>query len=400
MARRAEDATRDQGEGRQNMEGFRNSAIVNTENTRQLIPLALEDVVATPRFGGVWESIQLSHDGRWIAYTIQDERRKTSVDSACETGHLGTANSNVWITDVKRGASFSLTNDNGGSDWGPSWSPDDGLLAFYRTQGNGTHIWIWDRDTGKQRQVSEADTPHSYVVPGDLLRWSPGGTQILAKFLPKAESRNQETVEQSTVTVWTQESEGTVRRPNLTILDITDGKMHHLIEGGEIPWYAFSPDGSHMAYVVLRTRTEIVGTRIAVVGADLVVASCSGTDQRVVADNLPPDIRQAISWSPDGTTLSYLVKGNCFLTSIEDGQPRPAAQAPHPNFRSDIPPIWAADGEDLLPPDFRRALAGFSHRWVMLTHDGTAGHGGRVLRRQSPCSFLRWRQVVGLSHLG
>ena len=81
--------------------------------------------------------LQLSPDGGFLAYVVQDPDHKSSFQEQTTefSNHLPTGarsenqSSAVWVTNIRTKESYKLGSDDG-IDWGPRWSPDGNSLAF------------------------------------------------------------------------------------------------------------------------------------------------------------------------------------------------------------------------------------------------------------------------------
>src|SRR5262249_40108001 len=122
--------------------------------------LRVEDALSALSFG-FSTPIVLSPDGEWVAYALQDARKKeTTKDrryqiisrTSAPNALLGC---DVWITNTRTGESKNLTNGQG-TNWAPSWSPGGDSLAFFSDRNGKANLWIWERSSGRLRQVSEA----------------------------------------------------------------------------------------------------------------------------------------------------------------------------------------------------------------------------------------------------
>ncbi len=151
---------------------------------QERVPLPVKKTIAAPSFLGFGKSITLSPDGQWVAYEIQDPRRREAEKDRryfyyTRTGASSRAvGCDVWITNTKSGESKNLTEGKG-VNWGPVWSPDGNLLAFYSDRSGLAHLWVWEKSSGKLRQVSDA-----IIRPGiETVRWTPDSRKILVKVL-------------------------------------------------------------------------------------------------------------------------------------------------------------------------------------------------------------------------
>src|SRR5262249_60716620 len=75
---------------------------------------------------------------------------------------------NIWILDTRSGELKQLTKDPA-DDYMPTWSPDDGEIAFASARGTGQALWAVDVASGAERKVS--DTGGRVDAPS----WAPGG---------------------------------------------------------------------------------------------------------------------------------------------------------------------------------------------------------------------------------
>ncbi len=139
--------------------------------------------------------IDLSPDGHWVAYTVQDNRktrdpRKTHGTRAfSRTGVWFEAiGCSVWVTNLETGEAKQVSPGNHHS-WGPVWSPDGKHLAFYSDRSGMARLWVWDQPSGALRQLSEETVRASFNF--SVVSWTPDSKQILAKVLPTGMSVEQ-----------------------------------------------------------------------------------------------------------------------------------------------------------------------------------------------------------------
>ena len=97
-------------------------------------------------FGGV-EQLAWSPDGKQIAYTC---RKKSGLDYAIST------NSDIYLYDIATGTHTNLTEDNGGYDTNPSYSPDGQWIAWQSMERDGyesdeNRLMIQNLQTGEKR---------------------------------------------------------------------------------------------------------------------------------------------------------------------------------------------------------------------------------------------------------
>jgi serine/threonine-protein kinase len=101
------------------------------------------------------EILDLSHDGKWIAY---DSDRGGNFD--------------IYKQRVDGGDPIQLTT-NPANDFAPSWSPDDREIAFHSTRNGTRDIYVINAEGTNEQQVTSG--PGQDFVPD----WSPDGRRIV-----------------------------------------------------------------------------------------------------------------------------------------------------------------------------------------------------------------------------
>ncbi len=332
---------------------------------QERVSLPVKEMIAAPSFLGFGKSITLSPDGESVAYEIQDPRRREVEKDRryfyyTRTGADSRAvGCDVWITNTKSGESKNLTGGKG-ANWGPVWSPDGNLLAFYSDRSGLAHLWVWEKSSGSLRQVSDA-----IIRPAiETIRWTPDSRKILVKVLVEGitvedaagakpqtaeQTGGQKQEPQATVVVYSSlptrkqpiiaKSDGIALpspRPNptlteLALIEVLGGKIQRGLTRGFNPQgYSISPDGTYVAF--LTPKGAMVGTTTNL--SDLIIVSLTDARARVVASGIPrgQDIFYRVSWSPDGKLLSYVTSaGDCFVASVNGGEPRKVHEGTHPN---------------------------------------------------------------------
>jgi len=356
--------------------------LVDTLAQQRQPPLPVEEVLATLHFP-LSTPLNLSPDGKWVAYTLLDDRRKEQQKKDYASvffTHTGVdrliTGCDIWITNTRSGESRNLTAGEGTS-WDPVWSPDGNHLAFYSDRSGMARLWVWEKASGKLRQVSEEVMRPFFAA--ETARWSPDGRRILAKILP--EGMTLEGARDAIVSPQQQEKDGangatvlvyrssvgqnsapgggqfdkdrwtSYRRADLALIDVANGKVQRIATGFNPAWYDFSPDGSNVAFTSTK-GFESLKTMQRVY--DLMAVSLSDARPRVVASDIQLDlVGMTVSWSPDGKLLSYItsssggpVKGDCFVVPVSGGAPQNITPASHPYFSNMWrAPLWDAMGE-------------------------------------------------------
>ncbi len=149
------------------------------------------------------------------------------------------------------------------------------------------------------------------------------------------------------------------RRPDSTRLEICvipalGGRATPVIADGRTP--AWSPDGSHLAFIQIR-RGEPEA---------LAVAAADGSDMRILlkADAVYPFFNRPV-WSPDASLVAFSRSGGgiaqeIWLMPAAGGQPRRMWQDPPGVFSAD--PVFTPDGRGVVHTSSR---SGATNLWVM-----------------------------------
>jgi len=354
--------------------------------SQQIEPLPVEEALSMRTFAE-YMHVDFSPNGEWVAYTLQDNRRKEPQGDEryrifSRTGaYFFGVGTDTWITSVKTGLSRNLTGGQG-NNWSPAWSPDGRYIAFYSDRGGQANVWVCEMLTGKLRQVSSAIV-RSLANP---IQWTPDARQVVVKLLPERitiegaanleigeQMRNERNQDKATVIVYGSPKasnqdgsieSGTINQQapawsltarylaDLATIDVGSGLTERFVRESRIAKLWMSSDGSSIAYTMPQ-KFEAAGSQQILF--DLAVYSFSTGQARVIAPHIQLDHDgSSVSWSPDGKTLSYrtggsLAKSNIFIVSATGGEARNLTAAPHPNF-ADFgfqPPLWDAAGQNV-----------------------------------------------------
>lgn len=104
-------------------------------------------------------------------------------------------------------------------------------------------------------------------------------------------------------------------RVDLAVLDLRSRAVTRIVEGQPISSYAFSPDGTRVAYTVLKGH-EPASQQPAF---DLVVRELASGSTRTLGTNLRMGYGIEWSWSPDGRRIAWIPSGQSARLAVAEG---------------------------------------------------------------------------------
>ena len=185
---------------------------------------------------------------------------------AFDAEDYSTGRSQIYVVNSD-GTNLHKISDNTSSDIGPSWSPDNFHIAFYRIDGTG-HFQIYTM-TSSGGSVTHADTGTSDdSIPG----WSADGSQIVFFRLGSG-----------TCDIWTENANGTSQTA------VTSGDLFYNSLAGNV---AVAPYGTRICATLGNTANYDVGEFV----------YPSGIQTSIPLGNTGTDYFFQ-GWSPDGSRL-------------------------------------------------------------------------------------------------
>ena len=106
-----------------------------------------------------------SHEGTRVAFS-SDRRSSDRRDARPEPGDY-----DIWLLDLRTHQLQQVTK-HPAEDFMPSWSPDDGEIAFVSTRGNEQAVWVVTLEDGAERKISATK------ARADAPSWGPGGEVV------------------------------------------------------------------------------------------------------------------------------------------------------------------------------------------------------------------------------
>jgi dipeptidyl aminopeptidase/acylaminoacyl peptidase len=337
-----------------------------------------------------------SPDGRWVVYTIADpgrtERPAYDQELYTPTGKpLQAGGLRLSVVNLASGRTYEIDGKQG-STWSPAWSPDSRYLAFFSDRSGTAALWIWDAATRRQRQLSAAIV-HSYIK--ELPAWSPDSKTVLYKIIPSDMTLLQvlklnpyyfkactepANVEHANVSVYkfapsnhslpAASSESTKDSSSSTMIDrlvlsdlalvnVATGKLHRIARHVHPwPWYAFSPDGTKVAYTQLMAEVPNSTRNM----SDLDVIWLASGKQKALVEHIVTNFTGVgVSWSPDSSRIAYIAaniggserSSTLWILSVGTGAIRKASGPFDFSYSSyssldrleRLAPLWDANGE-------------------------------------------------------
>ncbi|HWW87522.1 MAG TPA: prolyl oligopeptidase family serine peptidase [Vicinamibacterales bacterium] len=284
----------------------------------------LRDLAAPAQFLG---PTALTGDGEWVAFTVCDRSDRITKEErdGCSISTMNTTDRAV-----------QHVMSSGWTTYGPSWSPDGRLLAFYATRGGPPSVWVWDRKNRSVHRLSgrPIQTDEDYEAPV----WAPDGRHVVVKVSRKSvqeergmsHSKDERSPRGPTVDILLSPSARTdsvgsqvtaAADADLALIDVTTARLRILVPAVRTKYYRFSPDGTSLAY------TNFVDYILAADGAsgsytavfDLCVLDLATAQSHVVASHIQQGTGTAFSWSPDSRTLAYLSGSSLVFPDYRDG---------------------------------------------------------------------------------
>ena len=362
--------------------------------------LTIPDILKIKSFSSR-SRLQLSPDGEFLAYVVQDPHHKSSFQEKTTeysmflpTGvFIEHHSSAVWVTNIRTKETYKLGSEDG-VDWAPRWSPDGRYLAFYSDRMGAPQLWVWDKMKNKMRRISEK--PITAIYGFEAPQWTSDGKHLIAKLRPEdidiSRLISPDTNPQ-TINVWETETyepsslEGQTDRVaflkgDLAVFDFDTGDVSILTSGLYTTNMFLSPDNAAVAVIDIIGTGELTAQEAIF---ELLLVPLDGTPVQRLATGIKSGSR-IVSWAPDGKQLVYGHPDGLFLVSVQDGEQKNLTVNLAENPRFSMRPLWSPSGTSIF--------CGFDgHVWELTTDgsnarkltDGLVGRGvfGVVAKRDT-----------------
>lgn len=290
-------------------------------------------------FGGPYA---FSSDGQQLAFT-RVRAKKTLANYKWE--YLwGNAGGDVWVQLKPTDAPMNVTNgvDDGSGWWSPQWSPNGTKLAMLSTRGGNVHLWVWDVETRKLKQLTDRGVDINGDVHERPYMWV-DDTRILCPVLPEGDKPLGMKIELQTPVIASEEWPKTARGKQAAVSVLESGTEDALSKRpqGELLLLSTSDsnqrvilNGNTRSLQMSPTRNAVAFTRQVSIyrpksdeslGLDSSVYSglftvglihLDGTPVPLTGDMSQNVLEDSLRWSPTGEQLVYLG-----YTGSRDGAP-------------------------------------------------------------------------------
>jgi TolB protein len=207
-------------------------------------------------------------DQRYQIFTMRadgSDRRPLGIGINPKYSRAGTRiafirGTHVFVMNVDGTGVRQLTS-GAGADYNPSWSPDDRRIAFARSAGGQSDIYVVPVDGGAKPQDLTRNSPADERGPA----WSPDGTRIAYE-----------------------------RDGSIAVMRADGTSSRTLTTSGTGVSPAWSPDGRRLAFAGRASDAD---------DWEIYVMSANGTGMRSLAPDPAIDLDPV--WSPDGGSIAF-----------------------------------------------------------------------------------------------
>jgi len=271
----------------------------------------------------------LTEDGRFLAATVMTPGDRLPQDNARygDPAYVGPSRAELVVVDTGSGRQVPVFSGKRHFR-SPVWSPDGKTLALFVFEGGRFQMMLWRREAAKLETVP---LPKDKIIASSSqLLWSPDGSKLY--FTTRAAdwgARSAALFKSATAApiivmdtdkpflAWDE-----IRRMDRLAVpaawDIKARRLNELMPETPLLSLRLTKDGTSLVFerdVTEKTSYDVIGgTR-----NQLEVFPLPAGPARVV---LKPYDRRSLSFSRDGKTLAYADKGDIFVMSLEDKEPR------------------------------------------------------------------------------
>ena len=268
-------------------------------------------------------------DGRWLAcaVSIQADRLPQDNYRYGDPTYIGPSLADLVVIDTGSGKQVKLYPQKQ-QFRSAAWSPDGKILAFFLFRSPAYQLVLWNRETGKFEKAA-LKYPKAIAANSPLV-WSPDGKMIyLTVRAPDWEAKSAASFKYATANPiilmdsdnpflqWDEIS----RQSRLAIpmvWEIAQNKVTELMPETMLLSTRLTKDGASLVFerdVTEKTNYDVIGGS----RNQLEVLPLPKGTPRIL---LKPYDRRSLVWSEDNATLAYSDKGDVYVMSIADKEPR------------------------------------------------------------------------------
>ena len=271
----------------------------------------------------------MTRDGRWLAASVSTPGDRLPQDNTRFGDPTYTGPSRAELVVIETGSGRSVPVFTGKRQFrSPAWSPDGKALAFIELAAGRFELRVWSRESGKIEPV--VLPKGKTLAAGSPLIWAPDGKKIY--FTTRAqewETKSAALFEKATAApVIVMDSRDPFlqwdevrRRDRLVIPAVWDfgaRKMAELLPETPILSLRLTEDGTALVFerdVTEKTNYDVIGGT----KNQLEVLPLPSGPSRVL---MKPYEQRSLVWAKDLKTVAFTDKGDVFVMSLEDKEPR------------------------------------------------------------------------------
>jgi len=281
----------------------------------------------------------MTADGRWLACLMSNLGDRLPQDNARfgDPTYIGPSRAEIVVVETATGRTWRPLASKA-QVRSLTWSEDGRRLAFFILRGGRFEVAVWTRETGKLNYAPVAKG--GTIAANSPLVWSPDGRRLYfwvrtPEWEAKTAAMFKTAVEGPVIVMDTDQPflqwEEIRRRDRLAepvSLDLVSGKLTTLLPETPLLSFRLTKDGRALVFerdVTEKTSYDVIGgtkNQLEVLPLEGGTPSSGGPAQAAPRVLLKPYERRQLAWSQDGRLFAYAEKGDIFVMSIDDKEPR------------------------------------------------------------------------------